>query len=313
MRVLLTGVGGQVGHEIREQFRARSASLGGASSKSHGNGGVSNVDLVAIGSADCNFLDPSALQSLLREVRPQLVINPAAYTAVDKAESEPEQAHAINAVAPEVLARGVKALGGRLIHFSTDYVFDGTKPGAYVETDTPNPQSVYGLTKLAGEQAIVASGASHTILRTSWVFGAHGNNFAKTMLRLAKERDQLRVVNDQFGAPTSARFLADVVWQQVSLPEDQQRNGIYHVSCAGRTSWFEYAGFVIGLAREAGIPIKLPKDGLIPIPARDYPTSAARPGNSVFDTTKLQEQFGIVPPDWRDEVRAVIQALHSGA
>ncbi len=215
----------------------------------------------------------------------------------------------------------LKKTGGLLVHFSTDYVFDGHKTTPYTEVDATNPQSVYGQTKLQGEQAITAGGVDHVILRTSWVFGAHGNNFLKTMLRLAAEREELRVVNDQFGAPTSARFLAQTVTQMLGqLGREMSSNkeakdraavtGLYHCSCSGRTSWYDYAKFVIELARNKGTKLKLPADKLIPIPSSEYPTPAARPINSVLDNTKLEMTFGSQRPDWQSEVEQVIQALN---
>jgi dTDP-4-dehydrorhamnose reductase len=275
-----------------------------------------------VGSADCDLAKPADIRELIQSTKPDVVINPAAYTAVDRAESEPDLAQAINAQAPEIMAAELKKTGGLLIHFSTDYVFDGTKSTPYTELDKPNPQSVYGQTKLQGEQAIAASGVNHIILRTSWVFGAHGNNFLKTMLRLAAEREELRVVNDQFGAPTSARFLAATVVKILKRMESNKRAtqtevghsamfGLYHCSCAGRTNWFDYAQFAIDLARSHGGKFKLTPDRLIAIPASQYPTPAARPTNSVLDNTKLELTFGIQPPDWQAEVQDTVKTLNS--
>lgn len=301
MRILLTGKNGQVGHELANAL------------------GNTNHQVIAVGSADCDLAKPAALRELIQSTKPDVVINPAAYTAVDRAESEPDLALAINAHSPEVMAAELKKTGRQLIHFSTDYVFDGTKTNPYTELDSPNPQSVYGQTKLQGEQAIAASGVSHVILRTSWVFGAHGSNFLKTMLRLAAEREELRVVNEQFGAPTSARFLATTVMRILEKVESHARaaqteidqnpiSGLYHCSCAGRTSWFDYAKFAMDLARSQGGKFKLKPGSLIAIPASQYPTPAARPVNSVLDNTKLEQTFGIQRPGWQAEVRDCVSS-----
>ncbi len=304
MKVLLTGKNGQVGFELARVLR--------------------NTDhqVIAVGSADCDLAKPTALRELIQSTKPDVLINPAAYTAVDRAESEPDLAHAINAHAPEVMATALKKTGGKLIHFSTDYVFDGTKTEPYTELDTPNPQSVYGQTKLQGEQAIATSGVAHLILRTSWVFGAHGGNFLKTMLRLAAEREELRVVNDQFGAPTSASFLAAAVMRILDRMASRERaaqtavdhnamSGLYHCTCAGLTNWFDYARFAIQLASSEGAIFKLAPDRLIAIAASQYPTPAARPTNSVLDNTRLEQTFGIQRPDWQSEVARTVRALES--
>ncbi len=303
MKILLTGKNGQVGFELARHLVA------------------THHELVSVGSTDCDLCKPAAIRDLIQTIKPDVLINPAAYTAVDRAESEPELAKAINAHAPAVMAGELKKTGGLLIHFSTDYVFDGQKASPYNELDTPNPQSVYGKTKLQGEQAITASGVDHVILRTSWVFGAHGHNFLKTMLRLAAEREGLRVVNDQFGAPTSARFLAQAVTQMLGrLGPERHSNreatdrtaltGLHHCSCSGRTSWYDYAKFSIELAHQNRAKLKLPAEKLIPIPSSEYPTPAARPANSVLDNTKFEQTFGIQRPDWQSEVEQVIQALN---
>jgi len=303
LKILLTGKNGQVGYELAHYLTD------------------THHELVSVGSADCDLSKPAAIRDLIQTVKPDVMINPAAYTAVDRAESEPDLAKAINAHAPEVMANELKKTGGLLVHFSTDYVFDGHKTTPYNELDAPNPQSVYGQTKLLGEKAITASGVDHIILRTSWVFGVHGNNFLKTMLRLATERDELRVVNDQFGAPTSARFLAQTVTQMLArLGPERAGNqeaadraaltGLYHCSCAGRTSWYDYAKFAIELACTNGKKLELQTNNLIPIPSSEYPAPAARPINSALDNAKLKHTFGIQRPDWQSEVEQVIQALN---
>ncbi len=301
MKILLTGKNGQVGDALARALR----------NTPH--------QVIAVGSADCDLAKPTAIRALIQSTKPDVVINPAAYTAVDRAESEPDLAHAINAQAPEIIAAELKKTGGLLIHFSTDYVFDGLKTSPYTELDKPNPQSLYGQTKLQGEQAIAASGANHIILRTSWVFSDHGSNFLKTMLRLAAEREELRVVNDQFGAPTSARFLAMTVMKILEAMESHKlaaetpidhnpMSGLYHCSCAGRTSWFDYAKFAIDLARSQGAEFKLAPDNLVAIPASQYPTPAARPANSVLDNTKLEQTLSIQRPDWQAEVRDCVSS-----
>ncbi len=303
MKILVTGKNGQVGFELARHLAA------------------THRDLVSVGTTDCDLSKPAAIRYLIQTIKPDVLINPAAYTAVDRAESEPELAKAINADAPEVMASELKKTGGLLIHFSTDYVFDGQKATPYTELDAPNPQSVYGKTKLLGEKAITASGVAHIILRTSWVFGSHGHNFLKTMLRLAAEREELRVVNDQFGAPTSATFLAQTVTQMLGwlgrvragnqeAKDLEALTGLYHCSCSGRTSWYDYAKCAIELARTNGVKLKLQTNNLIPISSSEYPTPAARPANSVLDNTKLEKAFGIQRPDWQSQVEQVIQALN---
>ena len=231
--ILLTGINGQLGWELQRTL----APLG---------------TVVGLDRAQLDLSQPEMIRTVVREYRPDIIVNPAAYTAVDKAEAEPEQAHAINATAPGVLAEEAKKLGALLVHYSTDYVFDGGKTDPYSEDDRPNPQSVYGRSKLAGEDAVRASGCAHVILRTSWVYGVHGGNFVKTVLRLARERDELRIVADQFGAPTWARRLAlgsaEILRQCRANPDDASRLGLFHLTAAGRTNWHEYAEEIVRLA-----------------------------------------------------------------
>ena len=222
-------------------------------------------------------------------------MNAAAYTAVDRAEQEADQARRINATAPAILAEEAKRLGALLIHYSTDYVFDGAKPGPYVEYDTANPLSVYGHSKLEGEQAIAASGARSVILRTSWVYGLHGANFMKTMLRLAREHDELRVVDDQIGAPTWTRHLADAT--AMILARDETPQGVYHLAAAGETSWHGYAEAIVAEARVACLLEKLP--GVSRITSADYPLQALRPTNSRLDCSRFHRDFCLALPDWR--------------
>lgn len=294
MRILLTGKQGQVGFELQRAL----APLG---------------EVHAVDYAECDLADTSAISVLVRSVKPDLVINPGAYTAVDKAESEPELAHAVNAVAPGVLGEEAAKLGAWVVHYSTDYVFDGAKRGAYTEEDLTNPLSVYGRTKRAGEIALKESGARHLIFRTSWVVGARRNNFAKTMLRLALERESLNVVADQYGVPTSAALLADVtallVRQRQREGDEDFPFGLYHLVPGGETNWCEYARFVLSEALAAGRLLKLLPDAIRAIPSSEYPSIAKRPANSRLDTTKLRRCFDLELPDWQSGVRHILQQI----
>lgn len=297
MKILLTGKQGQVGFELQRAL----APLG---------------EVCAVDYADCDLADASAVCTLVRSFNPDLIVNPAAYTAVDKAESDPELAHAVNAVAPGVLGEEAAKRGAWVVHYSTDYVFDGIKPGAYTEEDPTNPQSVYGRTKRDGEIALQESGARHLIFRTSWVVGAHGSNFAKTILRLAHEREHLNVVADQYGAPTSAALLADVTAQLVRQAQreggDNFPFGSYHLAAGGETSWYEYARFVVSEALAAGRSLKLSPDAIRAIPSSEYPTAAERPANSRLDTGKLRRTFGLELPNWQSGVRHILQQILAG-
>lgn len=294
MRILLTGKNGQVGFELQRAL----APLG---------------EVIAVDQAACDLANPAAIRTLLAEVRPQVIVNPAAYTAVDKAESEPDLAMAINASAPAIFGQEAVHLGALVIHYSTDYVFDGLGTEAYTEDDIPNPQSIYGKTKHAGEQALLASGADCLIFRTSWVFGAHGGNFAKTMLRLAAEREQLNIVADQYGAPTSASLLADVTAQVLGRYQREGKAnfplGLYHLAAGGCTTWYEYAQTVIRTAQAAGRQLKLAADDVRPIATVDYPLPATRPANSRLDTRKLQASFGLRLPKWQCGLDHVLQQI----
>lgn len=286
--ILVTGVNGQVGFELLRTLQ--------------GLGRVVGVDRATL---DLSDLD--AIRRVVREVKPSIIVNPAAYTAVDKAETDEAAAQRLNAEAPAVLAEEAKSLGAALIHYSTDYVFDGTKDGAYVEDDATNPQNVYGLTKLEGEQAIAASGCAHLILRTSWVYGRRGKNFLLTMLKLGAERPELRVVADQIGAPTWSNSIATVtahiVAQGLAAQRDgdvnwwRKRSGVYHFSATDETSWHGFAEAIFDIA----MGDKAPK--VAPIPASDYPVPAKRPANSRMSQEKLARTFGVHLPDWRDALR----------
>jgi dTDP-4-dehydrorhamnose reductase len=295
-RILVTGKNGQVGYELRRAL----APLG---------------ELIAIDSAECNFCDEAAVRRVVHDVAPDIIANPAAYTAVDKAESEPELADAINGRAPAILAAEALKHGSLLVHYSTDYVFDGNKAGFYTEDDTPNPQTVYGRSKLAGECAVERSGARRVILRTSWVVGAHGANFAKTILRMAGERESLNVVADQWGAPTSAALIADVTAQLLGryLREGAERFpfGCYHLAAGGETNWHEYARTIVRAAQAAGRPVKLKAEAICAIGTADYPSPARRPANSRLDTRKLRQTFGLTLPDWRQGLDQILQRILS--
>jgi dTDP-4-dehydrorhamnose reductase len=287
MKILLTGCSGQVGYELERSLQG----LG---------------EVVAVDRARMDLANLDQVRDVIREVRPQLIVNPAAYTAVDKAESEPALAYRINAEAPGVMAEEAKRLGAAMVHYSTDYVFPGTDAGARVETDATGPVNVYGASKLAGEQAIAASGVPHLILRTSWVYGMRGKNFLLTMLRLAKERDELRVVADQHGAPTWSRTIADTTAMILAQGRAdgfdagwwQEHGGIYHLSSQGQTTWFEFTQAII---ERAGIDCRL-----VPITSAEYPTPAQRPQYSVLSSQRLLERFGHVP-DWREALRLCMQ------
>ena len=294
MKILLTVKNGQVGFELQRTL----APLG----KVH-----------AIDIADCNLADENAIRQLVQTLKPDLIVNPAAYTAVDKAESEPSLAAAINTRAPAIFGEEAAKLGAWVIHYSTDYVFDGSKPGHYTETDPTNPQSVYGRTKRDGELALQQTGAQHLILRTSWVVGAHGANFAKTMLRLATERDSLNVVADQFGAPTSAALLADITAHLVRQCQRKGKQtfpfGTYHLVAGGQTNWCDYARFVVAAAHKSGKTLKASPATIHPITTADYPLPAPRPANSRLDTSHFRTTFGLKLPDWEEGVHHILQQI----
>jgi dTDP-4-dehydrorhamnose reductase len=284
MKLLLLGKNGQVGWELQRSL----APLG---------------EVVALGSGEADFAQPEVLAAIVRNVAPDVIVNAAAHTAVDRAECEPELAHTINATAPGVLAREAAARGAWLLHFSTDYVFDGGGTAPWREDAPTGPLSAYGRSKLAGEEAVRASGCRHLILRTSWVYAARGGNFAKTMLRLARERDRLGVVADQFGAPTGAELLADISAHALRTARERPGvSGTYHAVAAGETSWHGYACHVIAQARAAGQAIKVTDDAIDAVPTTAFPTTAQRPANSRLDTRKLREAFGLTLPRWQDGV-----------
>ena len=296
MKILLLGKNGQVGWELQRSL----APLGALTALDRQGGSGLCGDLS----------DLEGLAATVRTLQPQVIVNAAAYTAVDKAESEPELARCINAEAPAVLAREAQACGALLVHYSTDYVFDGSGDQPWAEGAPTGPLSVYGVTKLAGEQAIVQSGCAHLILRTSWVYAARGGNFAKTMLRLAQERERLTVIDDQWGAPTGAELIADVTAHAIAQTRQQPgKAGIYHLAPAGETTWHAYAKYVIAQASQAQPAIKIKATEIAPIPTSTYPTPARRPHNSRLNCAKLQAAFGLHLPPWQDGVRRMLAEI----
>jgi dTDP-4-dehydrorhamnose reductase len=291
MNILLTGANGQLGWELSRTL----APLG---------------KLMSLTRQTLDLADPAAIVSTVRGAKPDLIVNAAAYTAVDRAQTNADAANAVNARAPEIFAQEARALNAALIHFSTDYVFDGAKAEPYVETDATAPSSVYGQSKLAGEQAIAASGVAHMILRTSWVYSARGSNFLLTILKLARSKPELRVVADQIGAPTWARTLAEATAQIIErggvtngdlLKTFAQRGGVYHVSAAGHTSWH---GFAEAIVREAGLTTPVSA-----IATAEYPLPAPRPANSLLSNAKIAQNFGIKLPDWTDGLKHCMAEL----
>lgn len=304
--ILITGSSGQVGGQLLRALTPLSPQLGPVHAPLR-----KQLDLS----------DPASIRATLRRVRPRWILNPAAYTAVDRAQSEPDAAYAINAEAVRILAQEAHALGSVVLHFSTDYVFAGDGTAPHLETDPTAPVSVYGSSKLAGEQALAASGAAHLILRTSWIYGASGHNFLLTILRLARERAQLTVVADQYGAPTWSHELARIsvaLLQQceaaasgrtlVQAVRDVQ--GVYHAACAGETTWFGFAEHALQRARAAEPATRFAE--LIPIPTSQYPTAAARPPNSRLSSDKLERVFGFRLTDWQSAVEEAMHVLYAG-
>lgn len=296
MRILLLGKDGQVGWQLQRSLAP------------HG-------EVIACGRAQCDLADLGRIRSIVRELRPTIIVNAAAYTAVDRAESEPDLAHRINAEAPGVLAEEAARLGALLLHYSTDYIFDGAKAVPYVEGDPSGPLSVYGRTKLEGEAAIQAAGGKSVIFRTSWVFGARGNNFVKTILRLAREKETLSVVDDQIGSPTPAAMLATVTGvglamlrHGTALEEGESR--LYHLAAARPVSWCEFARTIVALAGQApGFDLRLKPEAINAIASADYPTPARRPMNSRLDCRRLEKDFGLQMPDWQPYLERMLQLL----
>jgi dTDP-4-dehydrorhamnose reductase len=293
--IVVTGATGQIGYEAVRQL----APFG---------------NVVGLTRADLDLAKPAAIREAIRTRRPRVIVNAAAYTAVDRAESERDLCAAINGDAPGVLAEEARRLGALLVHYSTDYVFDGSKRAPYTETDPPAPLNVYGATKLAGEQAIQGAGAAHVILRTSWVYGARGTNFLRTMLRLARERTELRVVNDQVGAPTWSRSVAEataeIVGYELSRGEEPGGglSGLYHVAAAGSTTWYEFARCIL-----EGDPRREEQicRAVVPIRSAEYPTPARRPAYSVLDCTAFGNRFRVALMDWREQLALVLAELRA--
>ena len=295
VKILLFGKGGQVGWELQRSLSP-----------------LGEVVAVDFDSTDLcgDFTNPAGLAETVRQVKPSIIVNAAAHTAVDKAESEPELARTINATAPGIIAQEAQSLQAWMVHYSTDYVFDGSGEQAWTESDQPAPLSVYGQTKWEGEQLVSANCSKHLIFRTSWVYAARGGNFAKTMLRLAKERDSLSVIDDQIGAPTGADLLADITalaLRQVQTQPDLA--GLYHLVASGHTSWHGYASLVIEQARQAGITLKTPQNAIHKIATKAYPTPARRPINSRLDTSKLQAAFQVHLPSWQQGVTRMLTEI----
>ncbi len=287
MKILLFGQSGQISWELQRSL----APLG---------------ELIVLGSNSTqmcgNFTNLVGVAESIQKIQPDVIINAAAHTAVDQIEKESDLAYQINTYAPEVLALEAKKIGAVLVHYSTDYVFDGSGTQAWLETDKTNPLSTYAKTKLAAEEKIVASGCKHLIFRTSWVYAARGKNFAKTMLQLAQERDSLSVIHDQIGAPTGAELVADVTAHALRTAMQNNVSGIYHMTASGEVSWCDYARFVLDYAQQKGIPLKLAPSDIKAVSSSEYPTPAQRPLNSRLNTTKLQQTFNIYLPPWQNGV-----------
>ncbi len=297
-RILLLGKNGQVGWELQRSLAAL--------------GELIACDFDSPGELRADFKEPESLRGLIWRVQPSVIVNAAAHTAVDKAEAEPELAHLINAAAPAVLADEAEACGALLVHYSTDYVFDGSGHEAREEDASTGPLNVYGRSKLEGERQIRMSGCQHLIMRTSWVYGARGGNFARTMLRLGTERDTLDVVDDQVGAPTGADLLADVTAHALMrLRANPELAGTYHCVASGEASWYDYARHVFDWARANGVALCLPPEGLRSVTSGEFPTPAPRPLNSRLSTRKLRETFGLVPAMWQPGVERMLAEAHA--
>jgi len=294
MNILVFGANGMVGHELARTLPAL--------------GRVQTLDRAA-----ADLEDVAEIRRIIARERPDVVVNAAAYTAVDRAESDADRARRINAEAPAAMAEEVARLDGWLVHYSTDYVFDGTKADPYVETDIPNPLGVYGATKLEGERLIAATGCRHLVFRTSWVYADRGHNFLRTILRLAGERDELSIVADQIGSPTSAAFLAGITAAALGRAAgplaDRPPSGIYHACPTGSTSWHAYARLIVAEALARGATLRTDVERVHAIPTSAYPTPARRPANSRLDPARLTATFGLVPPPWQRDVVVALESL----
>lgn len=295
MKILLFGKNGQVGWELQRSL----APLG---------------ELIALNSTSEEFCGDLTnligLKRTIRKIAPDVIVNAAAYTAVDKAESEPELAHVLNAQAPDILAQEARQLNAWLVHYSTDYVFNGAGNQPYLETDVTDPLNIYGKTKLEGEKNIITSGCSYLIFRTSWIYATNGNNFIKTILRLAQQRDKLEVVNDQIGSPTGAELLADITaYTLFSLKHKPEVSGLYHLVAGECTSWYDFARFILEYARCVNFPLKIQSDTLLPIASKDFPLPAKRPLNSRLNTNKLENTFNLILPAWQTGVSRTLTEI----
>ncbi|GCL39364.1 dTDP-4-dehydrorhamnose reductase [Sphaerospermopsis reniformis] len=292
MKILLTGVSGQVGWELQRTL-------------------MTMGDVISVGRNQLDLAQPDTISATIRDIKPDLIVNPAAYTAVDKAESEPDLAMSINGVAPGIIAEEAKRLGSAIIHYSTDYVFDGNNSLPYQEDELKNPQNVYGKTKLAGEEAITSVGVNHIIFRTSWVYGLRGKNFLLTMQRLAKEREEIKVVDDQIGAPTWSRIIAEITAQVITQGQNNltdflaNKGGIYNLSPSGKTSWY---GFAKAIFNDDFPNNERKLKRLIPITTPEYPTPASRPAFSLLDNQKFSDTFGLKMPEWDQVLKLVIDS-----
>ena len=294
-KILLFGKNGQVGWELQRSL----APLG---------------ELIALHSTSTDFCgdltDLAGVRQTIRKIAPDIIVNAAAYTAVDKAESEPELAHALNAEAPGVIASEAKQQNAWLVHYSTDYVFNGHGDQPFVETDATEPLNTYGKTKLQGEKNIQASGCLHLIFRTSWVYSANGNNFIKTILRLAQQRDKLTVVNDQIGSPTGAELIADITALALLMTKHKPEiSGLYHLTASGSTSWYEFAKYILESAESANLPLKIKSTALQPIASSDFPSAAQRPFNSRLSSLKLAKTFDLMLPAWQCGVKRALTEI----
>ena len=297
-KILILGKQGQVAWELQRTL----ASLG---------------NITVFGSQDLDLANPDMIRTQVRSIQPDIIVNAAAYTAVDKAETESDSCRVINAIAPGILAELARESQALLVHYSTDYVFDGTKVGAYSETDPTNPLSVYGASKLAGEQAIIQVDCAHLIFRTTWVYGNRGKNFLLTILRLAAEKQELKIVADQIGSPTWSRSISEATAQIIAQCRHDSRSerlrqrssikGLYNLSAAGNTSWHGFANQIVDRSRSINPELDLSIEQILPIPATDYPTPAQRPANSVLDNGKLNAAFDVVLPDWQEALSLAME------
>ncbi|NES70988.1 MAG: dTDP-4-dehydrorhamnose reductase [Okeania sp. SIO2D1] len=288
MKILLTGINGQLGHQLQPL--------------------LTNIgEVTAVGRENLDLADSNAISQIISQVKPEIIVNAAAYTAVDKSENEPELAHAVNSIAPGIMATEAKKLGATLIHISTDYVFDGTQSTPYTETDPTNPLGIYGKSKLAGEKAIRETEANHIIIRTAWVYGVYGKgNFVKTMLRVGKDREELRVVYDQVGCPTWTGDLAEAI-AQIIPHLNSETYGTYHYTNSGAISWYDFAMTIFEEAKQLGFPLEVKR--VVPITTAEYPTPAKRPAFSVLNSEKISKVLGKHSPYWRDSLRQMLKQL----